>query len=96
MRVRDLLLEKREDIFRIARSHGAIEIRVFGSAARETTQLPQDIDLLVKMEEGRSLLDIIAIKQDLEELLNYRVDVVTEASLSPYIRDTVLSEAHEL
>ena len=45
------------------------------------------------MEPGRSLLDIIAIKQDLEDLLGIQVDVVTEKALSPYIRDDILREA---
>jgi hypothetical protein len=50
----------------------------------------------VSMEPGRSLLDLVAIKQDLEDLLHYPVDVVTENSLSPYIRDGVLAEARPL
>ena len=49
--------------------------------------------MLVKLEAGRSLLDLIAIKQDLEALLGCRMDVVTEAALSPYIREQVLNEA---
>ena len=52
-----------------------------------------DLDLLVEMEPGRSLLDLVAIKQDLEELLGCKVDVVTEAAVSPYLRERVLNEA---
>jgi predicted nucleotidyltransferase len=48
------------------------------------------------MDEGSSLLDIIAIKQDIEDLLGLKVDIVTEASISPYIRETVLKEAVNL
>jgi predicted nucleotidyltransferase len=44
-----------------------------------------DIDVLVELDPGRSLLDIIAIKQDLEDLIGCDVDVVTEATISPYI-----------
>jgi len=54
---------------------------------------PGDIDLLVEMEPGRSLLDIVAIKQEVEDLLGKKVDVVTKAALSPYLRDEVLQEA---
>ena len=56
-------------------------------------QVCSDLDLLVKLEAGRSLLDLIAIKQDLEDLLGCQVDVVTEAAISPYIREKVLKEA---
>ena len=55
-----------------------------------------DIDLLVELESGRSLLDIIAIKQDLEDLLGCKVDIVTEGALSPYIRDEILNQAVRL
>jgi predicted nucleotidyltransferase len=66
---------------------------VFGSFARGDNRDGSDLDLLVELETGRSLLDLIAIKQDLEDLLGVRVDVVTERSISPYFRDTVLKEA---
>jgi predicted nucleotidyltransferase len=51
------------------------------------------LDVLVEMEDGRSLVDHVALKQDLEELLGQKVDVVTEASLHPRMRDRVLREA---
>jgi predicted nucleotidyltransferase len=50
----------------------------------------------VKLEPGRSLLDLIAIKQELEDLLGREVDVVTEDGVSPYIREQVLKEAVSL
>ena len=69
---------------------------MFGSVARGEATKTSDLDLLIEMEPGRSLLDIIAIKQDLEELLGCKVDVVTEAAISPYLRDKVLHEAVRL
>ena len=54
---------------------------------------PRDVDFLVELEDGRSLLDLIALKQDLEDLLGCKVDVVTEAAVSPYLRERVLKEA---
>jgi uncharacterized protein len=66
---------------------------VFGSFARGDDNSASDLDLLIDLEPGRSLLDIVAIKQDLEDLLGIPVDVVTERSISPYIRDAVLREA---
>lgn len=67
-----------------------------GSRARGDAGPESDLDLLVTMDPGRSLLDLVAIKQDLEDLLHYTVDVVTENGLSPYLRDGVLAEARPL
>lgn len=83
----------REDVRRIAAAHGAGNVRVFGSVGRGEQDACSDLDLLVDMAEGRSLFDLIALSNDLEESLGIDVDVVTEASLSPYIRDLVLDEA---
>jgi uncharacterized protein len=81
------------EILRIAHSHGARTVRVFGSRARGDATSASDLDLLIGLEPGRSLLDVVAIKQDLEDLLGFSVDVVTEGGLSPYLRDRVLAEA---
>jgi predicted nucleotidyltransferase len=83
----------REDVQRIAAAHGADNVRVFGSVGRGEQDASSDLDLLVDMADGRSLFDLIALSKDLEESLGVDVDVVTEASLSPYIRDRVLDEA---
>lgn len=85
--------EVRENILRIAAGHGAGNVRVFGSTGRGRQGASSDLDLLVNMAEDRSLFDLIALSNDLEERLGVQVDVVTEASLSPYLRDRVLDEA---
>ena len=89
----ELLSDKRRDILRIAAQYGAGQVRVFGSLARGEAGPNSDVDILVTLEPGRSLLDLIALKQDLEDLLDRRVDVVTEAAVSPYIRAQVLQDA---
>jgi uncharacterized protein len=83
----------REDIARIAAAHGARNVRVFGSVRRGEAGESSDLDLLVDMSEGRSLLDLVALGDDLTEALGVAVDVVTEKSLSPYLRDRILAEA---
>jgi predicted nucleotidyltransferase len=87
---------EREDIGRIAAAHGARNVRVFGSVARGESSGSSDLDLLVEMSEGRSLLDLVALGADLEEVFGVAVDVVTEKSISPYFRDRVLAEAVSL
>ena len=96
MNLSQLLQQKRRQVLEIAEGHGARNVRLFGSVARGETTATSDLDLLIEMEPGRSLLDIVAIKQDLEELLGCKVDVITEAAISPYLRDKVLHEAVRL
>jgi predicted nucleotidyltransferase len=90
MKVLDLPIA---EILRIAHRHGANSVRAFGSRVRGDARPDSDLDLLVRMDPGRSLLDLIAFQQDLEDLLHCQVDVVTENGLSPYIRDQVLAKA---
>ncbi|MEJ7655166.1 MAG: nucleotidyltransferase family protein [Chloroflexia bacterium] len=93
MRLDQLLEEKRGEILRIASKHGAREVRVFGSVARGEADLESDIDFLVELETGRSLLDLGGLQMELESLLGRRVDVVTVRGLKARIRERVLREA---
>ena len=77
----------------MAQRHGANRVRIFGSVARGEAREDSDLDLLVDLEKGRSLFDLIGLKQALEDFLGCRVDVLTPASVSPYIREDVLREA---
>jgi uncharacterized protein len=90
------LRNKRNDIIKVAANHGARNLRVFGSVARGETTSASDLDLLINLDPGRTLLDLIAVKQDLEDLLGCAVDVVTEDAVSPHIRDQVLKDAVSL
>ena len=87
------LSASRDEILSIAALHGGHDLRVFGSRVRGTAGISSDLDLLLRLEPRRTLLDLIAIKQDLEDFLDIDVDVVTEASVSPYLREQVLAEA---
>jgi predicted nucleotidyltransferase len=80
------------EIRRIASRCGIGNVRVFGSVARGESGPASDIDFLVDLEPGRDLLDLIAAKQDLEDLLGRKVDIVTERSLSPYIREFITKD----
>ena len=93
MRLQELLKAKREDILRLAAEHGARHICIFGSVARGDDDDQSDIDFLVEMEPGRSLLDMGGLLMDLQELLGCQVDVVSVQGLKARIRDHVLKEA---
>jgi uncharacterized protein len=96
MRTDELLKEHRNAIIALAAKHGARQPRVFGSVIRGEAGPESDIDLLVKMEEGRSLLDLSALILDLKELLGVKVDVVSEDGLYWLLRRRILKEARPL
>lgn len=93
MTARELLKTRRAEILAMARTRGAHNVRIFGSVVRGEDDEHSDIDFLVDMEPGRSLLDMGGLLVDLREFLGRNVDVVTEKSLHWYIRDRVLEEA---
>jgi uncharacterized protein len=96
MEVEKLLYDKRKAVIAVAAKHGALNPRVFGSVVRGEAGPESDIDLLVKMEEGRSLLDLTALVMDLQDLLGVKVDVVSEDGLYWLLRRRILKEAKPL
>ena len=93
MRLDRLLLEKRDDIKRIAARHGAYNLRVFGSVARGEARPESDIDFLIDVGPTTSSWFPAGLILDLEDLLGRRVEVVSEKALNPDLRDHVLREA---
>jgi predicted nucleotidyltransferase len=87
------LRQRRDAILSLAAKYGIRRVRVFGSVARGEARPGSDLDVLVDFEPGRSLLDQVGFRQDLEELLGHRVDVVAEGGISPYLKAEVLREA---
>jgi len=96
MDAQTLLKNRREEILDIAARNGALNVRVFGSVARGDNRPESDIDFLVNLEVGRSLLDLARLLRELSALLNCPVDVVTEAGLRPRIKTQVLKEARPI
>lgn len=91
-----LLKTRRKEILEIAARNGAVNVRVFGSVARGENRPDSDIDFLVNLEAGRSLLDLARLLRELNILLGYPVDVITEAGLRPRIKPQVLKEARPI
>lgn len=96
MDLQGLLREKRAAILDAAKRHGARNVRIFGSVARGDYDEKSDLDFLVEMEPGRSLLDHASLLLDLESLLGCKVDVVSEKGIKARMRERVLKEARPL
>ena len=93
MNLEEIIHAHREDILRIATRYGAYNVRIFGSLARGDADAGSDVDLLVDLEPGRSLLDLGGLLMELQDLLMCDVDVITEKGLRPRIRQYILDEA---
>ncbi len=93
MGISELLKEKREGIIQTAESHGAKNVRVFGSAVRDELTEDSDIDFLVDVEKKHSSWFPAGLKIDLEKLLNRKVDVLTEDSIYWLLKRKILKEA---
>lgn len=88
-----LVQEKREQILALAAKHGAFNVRLFGSVVRNEATEDSDIDFLIDYDLERiSSWFPVGLIQDLEDLLERRVDVVTEQGLKPRIREQVLRD----
>lgn len=88
--------QKKREILAVTRIHGLINVRVFGSVARGEDTSQSDIDFLVDLEEGRTLLDMGGALVKLQELLGRKVDIVTEHGLHWYLREKIIKEAQPL
>jgi hypothetical protein len=89
----EFLKTKRDEILSIAAKYGAHNVRIFGSVARGEAGSESDLDVLVELEPGRSLMDHAELILDLQELLGCKVDVVTEKGLRSRLRERILAEA---
>jgi predicted nucleotidyltransferase len=93
--LRTLQIRKAE-ILALAAKHGASNVRLFGSVVRGEDQPDSDVDLLVDMQENRSLFDLIGLQQDIEKMLGRKVDVLTPDGINRYLKDRILGEAAPL
>jgi predicted nucleotidyltransferase len=88
-----LIESHRHQLVELARRHGIVDVRVFGSMARGTADDNSDVDLLVNLAPGVSGLALGSLLLDAQDLLGRRVDVVTETGLHPAMREQVLRDA---
>lgn len=76
----------------VCRQNDVVKVGVFGSVTRGEANEQSDIDLIVEFSKRKSLLALVALERQLEHALGRRVDVLTEAALSPYLHDRIMSE----
>lgn len=91
-----MIKEKGKEINAVAERHGGRNIRVFGSVATGEAGPKSDIDLLVKMDDDRSLLDMSALVLDLKDLMGVKVDILSEDAIHWLLRRKILKEARPL
>ena len=76
----------------LCRLNDVSKLSVFGSLARGEATENSDIDLLVEFRKPKSLLKFVALERQMSEVLGKRIDLLTEASISPYLRDRIKAE----
>ncbi len=81
-----------QKLIEICRQNDVAQLGVFGSVARGEANEQSDVDLLVEFSKPKSLLGLIDLEQQLEDALGRKVDLLTKAALSPYLRDRILKE----
>lgn len=96
MRPSQALASQRDRILALAAARGANSVRVFGSVAKGTDHEGSDIDLLVDMPAGTSLLRIVGLQLEIADVLGVKVDLCTERELHPALKERILAEARPL
>lgn len=85
-------ISDREQLKEFCERNGVTFMAVFGSLARGDFAPDSDVDILVRFAGRRSLIDIVRLERELSGVLGRKVDLLTEASISPYLRETILRE----
>ncbi len=90
------LAAQRQHVLALAQAHGARDLRVFGSVAKGLDHEGSDLDLLVDMPAGTSLLHVVGLQLELEAALGLKVDLCTERELHPALKARILAEARSV
>jgi len=96
MRPSVALRVNRDEVLSLLARHGASAARVFGSVSRGEDREESDLDLLVEIRPGTSLLDLVSLQLAIEDALGIKVDLCTERELHPALKDRILAEARPL
>ncbi|GAB4528088.1 MAG: nucleotidyltransferase family protein [Anaerolineae bacterium] len=88
----DMLRARRDEILALAERYGAYNVRVFGSVARGDATPDSDVDLLVNFRKGTSLFELSGFWQDLQDLIGYEVNILSEGGLKTRFRNHIESD----
>jgi hypothetical protein len=83
---------ERDKIISICRHNDISMVGIFGSTARGEATASSDVDLMVRFSKPKSLLSLVKLERNLSEALGKKVDVLTEAALSPYLKTRILKD----
>ena len=86
------IINDKKKLLGICKKNDIIFLGIFGSFAKGTATKNSDIDLLARFSKPKSLLELVKIERAVSELLGRKADLLTEASISPYLRDTIKKE----
>jgi len=86
------IIPRQREVVAYLRKQGVLKASVFGSFARGEQKKRSDIDILVKVRRGTSLLDLAGFELDLEDIVKRKVDLLTYGAIHPYIKDTILQD----
>lgn len=93
MRTRDqAAVIDRAKVVDICKRNDISYLGVFGSYARGDFNAESDVDVLVRFTKGKSLLDLVRIERELAERVGRPIDLVTEDSVSPYLKDRIVAQ----
>jgi len=81
-----------DTLIKICRRNDVAMIGIFGSTARGEATTGSDLDFLVKFGKRKSLLSVVKLERELSESLGQKVDLLTEAAINPYIRDSIFRD----
>ena len=79
-------------IIQYCKQNDAIMVGVFGSIARGEATEESDIDLLIRFSKKKSLLSLVKIEREIAHLINRKIDLITEAAISPYLQETIMKD----
>lgn len=82
----------KKKILPILKRQGVTKAALFGSIVRGETRKRSDVDILVNLKKGKTLLDLVGLQLELEEKLGRKVDVLTYNSIHPLLKDIILNE----
>lgn len=96
MSLLDLIHAKRTEILALGAEYGISNLRVFGSVARGEENEESDVDFLATLSEKTSLFDLMTAEIHMENLLNHRVEISADDSLTKPVLQTAMRDAQQI